>query len=73
MSLNFISDADMYLFVGRGMGGGVPYILKRYGKVDNKYLKSYDLKQESKLIICLDAINLYGYAMYKLLPGVRFK
>ena len=28
--------------------GGFSYISKRYGKVNNKYLKSYDPKQESK-------------------------
>ena len=53
--------------------GGVPYILESYSKVNNKYLKSYDLKQESKLIMYLDASNLYGCAMYKLLSGGRFK
>ena len=41
-----ISDDDMYLFFEKGMRGGVSYILKRYSNANNKYLKSYDPKQE---------------------------
>ena len=56
-----ISDADMYLFFEKGMRDGVSYISKRYSKASNKYLKSYDPKQESKQIIYLDPDNSYGY------------
>ena len=63
----------MYMFFEKGMRGGVPYISNRYSKANNKYLKSYDPKQESKHIICLDANNLYGYAMSKFLPTSGFK
>ena len=52
---------------------GVSYISNRYGKANNKYLKSYYTKQESKHIIYLDANNLYGYAMSKFLPKSVFK
>ena len=55
------------------MGGGVSYISKRYSKVNNKYLKSFDSKLESKHIIYLDANNLYDYAMRKILPTSGFK
>ena len=55
------------------MRGGVSYISNRYSKVNNKYLKSYDQKQESKHIIYLDANNLYGYAMSKFVPTSDFK
>ena len=36
-------------------------------------MKSYDLKQESKHIIYLDANNLYGYAMSKFFPTSDLK
>ena len=49
--LVFISNTGMYLFLEKGMRGGVSYISKRYNKANNKYLKSYDSKQESKYII----------------------
>ena len=53
--------------------GGVSYISKRCSKASNKYLKSYDPKQESKHIIYLDVNNLYRYAMSKFLPTGGFK
>ena len=68
--LRLISDADLYLFFEKGTRGGVSYISKRYSKANNKYLKSYYPKQESKHIY-LDENNLYGYAMF--LPTSGFK
>ena len=53
----------------KGTIRGISYISNRYSKANNnKYLKSYDPKQESKHIIYLDANNLCGYAMSKFLP-----
>ena len=42
VELELISDIDMYLFGEKGMRGGISYIAKRYNKVNNKYIKSYD-------------------------------
>ena len=56
-----ISDADLYVFFEKSMKGGLSYISKRYSKTNNKYLKSYDAKQESKHIIYLGTNNLYGF------------
>ena len=66
--LELITDPDMYIFFEKIMKGGVSYISKIYSKANNKYLKSYDLKPESKHIIYLDPNNLYGYAISKFLP-----
>ena len=55
------------------MRGGVSYISKRFSKANNKYLKSYDTKQESKQIIHLDGNNLYGHTMAKFLLTSGFK
>ena len=49
------------------------YISKKYSKANNKYLKSYDPKQDSKYIIYLDANHLYGYAMSNFLLIGKFK
>ena len=68
-----IPDPDMYLFFEKGIRGGISYISNRYRKANNKYLKSYDTKQESKLIIYLDVNNSHGYAMPKFLPISGFK
>ena len=48
-------------FFEKGTKDGISYISNRYSKVNNKYLKSYGRKQESKHAIYLDANNLYGY------------
>ena len=49
------------------------YIICRCSKAKNKYLISYDSKQESKHIIYLDANNLYAYEMSKFPETCRFK
>ena len=63
----------MFFFFEKSIRNGVSYISKRYSKVDIKYLRSYDAKQDSKYIIYLDANNLYGYVMSKFLPTSDFK
>ena len=40
----------MYILSELGTRGGISYISNRYSKAKNKYLKSYDSKQESKII-----------------------
>ena len=71
--LELISDIDMYLFVEKGMRGGLSYIAKKHSKASNKHMKCYDSSKESKLIMYLDTNNLYGWAMSQYLPYSRFK
>ena len=73
VELELILDLDMYLFFEKGISGPVSYISKRYSKANNKYLKSYDPKQQSKHIIYIDENNLYGYAMSKFHSTSGFK
>ena len=73
VKLELISDPEMCIFFEKCVRDGISYIANRYSKAHNKYLKSYDPKQESKHIIYLHANNLYGYAMSKFLPTSGFK
>ena len=73
VELELIPDPGIYIFFEKDMRGGVCYISNRYSKARNKYLKSYDPKQESKHIILIDANNWYDYAMSKFLPTSGFK
>ena len=57
----------------KGTRGGVSEVSNRYSKANNKSLKSYDQKQESKNMTCLDANTLYGYAISKFLPTSGYK
>lgn len=68
ISLELFSDVDMYLFVTRGIRGGLSMVSKRYSKANNKYLPGYDPDRPSKFIMYLDANNLYGRAMQEYLP-----
>ena len=43
--LKKIVDIDIYLFIGKGLRGGISYIAKRYAKANNKYMKDYDTKK----------------------------
>ena len=51
----------------------VSYIVNRYGKAKNKYMKDYDEKEPSEYIMYLEANNLYGWAMSQYLPTGGFK
>ena len=55
-----IIDIDMYLFIEKGLRGGISYSAKRYSKANNKYMKNYEPKKCSKFIKYLDMNNLYG-------------
>ena len=37
--------ANMYIFIKKGLRGGIFYIAKRYTKANNKHMKEYDLKR----------------------------
>ena len=44
-----MSDIDKYLFIEKGLRGGISYIAKRYAKANNKYINDYDLKNHQYL------------------------
>ena len=50
VKLEKIFDIDMYLFIDKGLRGGISYIAKRYSNANNKYMKNYDPKNRSKYI-----------------------
>ena len=73
IKLELMTDIDMFQFIEKGLRGGISYIANRYGKANNKYIKSYDEKAPSKYIMYLDANNLYGWAMNQHLPNGGFR
>ena len=71
--LENIVDIFKYLFIEKGLRGGISYIAKRYSKANNKCMKNYDPKKPSKFVTYLDMNNLCGWAMSDYLPSGRFK
>ena len=59
IELELISDIYMHLFIEKAMRGGISYNAKRHSKANNKHMKCYDSKKESKYITYLGANNLY--------------
>ena len=73
VKLEKISDIDKYLFIEKGLKGGISYIAKRYAKANKKYMNDYDPKKPSTFITYLDMNNLYSWAMSEYIPYGGFK
>ena len=58
VKLEKLSDINVYLFIEKGLRGGISYIAERYSKKNSKYIKNYDPKKPSKFITHLDMNNL---------------
>ena len=70
VELEFLTDYDQYLFIEKGLLGGVCMASKRYARANNPMVEGYDLEKPNSYIIYLDANNLYGWAMSSLCPRV---
>ena len=55
VKLEKISDIDKYLFIEKGLRGGISYNAKRYAKANNKYMNDHDPKKN------VNIYNLPGY------------
>ena len=73
IELEKISDIDQYLFIEKGLRGGISYIAKRHSKANNEYCPVYNPKKPSTFISHLVMNNLYGWAMNEYLPYKGFK
>ena len=73
VKLEKISDINKYLFIEKGLRGGISYIAKIYAKANNKYTENYDPKKPSTFITYPHMNNLYGGAMSEYLPSGGFK
>ena len=51
IELELFPDSEVFIFFEKGTRGGTSCISNKYSKTNNKYLKAYDRKQESKYIL----------------------
>ena len=49
VKLQKLLDIDKYLFIEKGLIGGISYIAKRYAKANNKYMNDMTLKNHQRL------------------------
>jgi hypothetical protein len=54
---------DMYLFIEKGLGGGVSMVSQRYAKANNPHIEGYDPEKPTAHLMYYDANNLYGWGM----------
>lgn len=74
VELELLHDYDMYLFIEKGIRGGITSCVKRYATANNQYLKSnYDPKLKNSFLTYIDGNNLYGCAMIKPIPLNSFR
>ena len=73
LTLELLSDINQYLFIIKGIRGGMSMVSKRHAVANNKYVKGYNSSKSSSFILYLDANNLYGRAMQEYLPWKNFE
>ena len=62
VKLEKVSDIDKYLFIEKGLRGGISYTAKRYAKANRKYMNDYNPKKNVNIynlpwheeFVCLD-------------------
>lgn len=73
VTLQLISDVDMYIMLESSKRGGITQSILRYAQANNQYMSNFDDSQSKKFITYIDANNLYGWAMTQCMPVNGFK
>ena len=71
--LDFLTKVDQYLFLNKAMQGGLSMVAKHHSKVNHLSLTDYDSSRPCRVLMFLDANNVYGKAMMDFLPVGGFR
>ena len=73
VSLELITEPDMYLFIEKGLRGGISMVSHRHAIANNQYMQNFDPSQPDSYLLYLDSNNLYGWAMSQPMPTGGFQ
>ena len=73
VSLELLSDPDMYLFIEKGLRGGISMVSHRHAIANNPQMQNYNPEQPTSFLQYLDSNNLYGWAMSQPMPTGGFQ
>ena len=59
--------------IEKGIRGRIDHAIHGYAKANNRYMTDDDKNKQSSYLMCLDANNLYGWAISQNLPVHGFK
>ena len=73
IELEQITEANMYLFIEKGLRGGISMVSHRHAIANNRYMQNFDPSQPDSYLMYLDSNNLYGWAMSQPMPVGGFQ
>ena len=73
VSLELLTDSNMYLFIEKGLRGGISMVSHRHATANNPQMEDFNPEQPTSYLMYLDSNNLYGWAMSQPMPTGGFQ
>ena len=73
IELEQITEPDMYLFVEKGLRGGISMVSHRHAIANNPQMQNFNPEQPTSYLMYLDSNNLCGWAMSQPMPTGDFQ